>query len=184
MYSEIPGDYVLGFTASFRKASFAPINTCDEQGAGFAADAYARVRRPRSSLHHLLRRGIESRQTQPPKPFAEKSPVVIISGAPGMKEREKNPLLHHKVREFDTQKKVFDQLTIASTVLSDPQTAFQEIDRVLHAALRFKRPVYIELPRDLVFVPGIPHHKPPRIHETQRPEKPARSVERSRGDDQ
>jgi hypothetical protein len=82
-----------------------------------------------------------------------------------MKEREKNPLLHHKVREFDTQKKVFEQLTIASTVLSDPQTAFQEIDRVLHAALRFKRPVYIELPRDLVFVPGIPHHKTPVIHE-------------------
>ncbi len=97
--------------------------------------------------------------------FAEKSPVVVISGAPGMKEREKNPLLHHKVREFDTQKKVFEQLTIASTVLSDPQTAFQEIDRVLHAALRFKRPVYIELPRDLVSVPGIPHHKTPEIHE-------------------
>jgi indolepyruvate decarboxylase len=82
-----------------------------------------------------------------------------------MKEREKNPLLHHKVREFDTQKKVFEQLTIASTVLSDPQTAFQEIDRVLHAALRFKRPVYIELPRDLVNVPGIPHHKTAEMHE-------------------
>src|SRR6185369_5776052 len=97
--------------------------------------------------------------------FAEKSPVVIISGAPGMKEREKNPLLHHKVREFDTQKKVFDQLTIASTVLSDPQIAFQEIDRVLHAALRYKRPVYVELPRDQVFVPGIPHHQGLRVHE-------------------
>ena len=97
--------------------------------------------------------------------FAEKSPVVVISGAPGMKEREKNPLLHHKVREFDTQKKVFEQLTIASTVLSDPQTAFQEIDRVLHAALRYKRPVYIELPRDLVGAPGIPHHKTAEMHE-------------------
>jgi indolepyruvate decarboxylase len=97
--------------------------------------------------------------------FAEKSPVVVISGAPGMKEREKNPLLHHKVREFDTQKKVFEQLTIASTVLSDPQTAFQEIDRVLHAAMRYKRPVYIELPRDMVDVPGIPHYRPAAVHE-------------------
>ena len=102
--------------------------------------------------------------------FAEKSPVVVISGAPGMKEREKNPLLHHKVREFDTQKKVFEQLTVASTVLSDPQTAFQEIDRVLHAALRYKRPVYIELPRDLVSVPGIPHHQPREIHEASDPQ--------------
>jgi TPP-dependent 2-oxoacid decarboxylase len=101
--------------------------------------------------------------------FAEKSPVVVISGAPGMREREKNPLLHHKVREFDTQKKVFEQLTIASTVLSDPQTAFQEIDRVLHAALRFKRPVYIELPRDMVSVPGIAHYRTPELHEASEP---------------
>src|SRR6185295_1730108 len=97
--------------------------------------------------------------------FAEKSPVVVISGAPGMKEREKNPLLYHKVREFDTQKKVFDQLTVASTVLSDPQTAFQEVDRVLHAALRYKRPVYIELPRDMVSKPGIPYHTPQEFQE-------------------
>ena len=64
---------------------------------------------------------------------------------------------------------MFEQLTIASTVLSDPQTAFQEIDRVLHAALRFKRPVYIELPRDMVGVPGIPHHKTPELHERSDP---------------
>jgi indolepyruvate decarboxylase len=54
--------------------------------------------------------------------------------------------------------------------LSDPQTAFQEIDRVLHTALRYKRPVYIELPRDLVSVPGIPHHRPPEIHEASDPQ--------------
>jgi len=101
--------------------------------------------------------------------FAEKSPVVVISGAPGMKEREKNPLLHHKVREFDTQLKVFQQLTVASTVLSDAQTAFEEIDRVLHAALRYKRPVYIELPRDMVDVPGRARHRPRVIHETSNP---------------
>jgi TPP-dependent 2-oxoacid decarboxylase len=35
----------------------------------------------------------------------------------------------------------FDQLTVASTVLDDPQTAQGGIDRVIHAALRNKRPV-------------------------------------------
>jgi len=57
-------------------------------------------------------------------------------------------------------------LTIASTVLSDPQTAFQEIDRVLHSALRYKRPVYIELPRDMVSLPGIGSYRPGDLHET------------------
>src|SRR6476660_3573556 len=164
----IPGDYVLGFYDLLSKSKLRIINTCDEQGAGFAADAYARVRGLGAVCVTYCVGGLKVANTTA-EAFAEKSPVVILSGAPGMKEREKNPLLHHKVREFDTQKKVFDQLTIASTVLSDPQTAFQEIDRVLHAALRYKRPVYIELPRDQVFVQGIPHHRAPSLHEASDP---------------
>jgi TPP-dependent 2-oxoacid decarboxylase len=164
----IPGDYVLGFYDLLFKSKLRIINTCDEQGAGFAADAYARVRGLGAVCVTYCVGGLKVANTTA-EAFAEKSPVVIISGAPGMKEREKNPLLHHKVREFDTQKKVFDQLTIASTVLSDPQTAFQEIDRVLHAALRYKRPVYVELPRDQVFVPGIPHYRVANVHERSNP---------------
>src|ERR1700757_2570954 len=160
----IPGDYVLGFYDLLCKSKLSLVNTCDEQGAGFAADAYARVRGLGAVCVTYCVGGLKVANTTA-EAFAEKSPVVVISGAPGMKEREKNPLLHHKVREFDTQKKGFKQLTVASTVLSDPQTAFQEIDRVLHAALRYKRPVYIELPRDLTFAPGIPYHRPREIHE-------------------
>jgi indolepyruvate decarboxylase len=160
----IPGDYVLGFYDLLSRSKLRMVNTCDEQGAGFAADAYARVRGLGAVCITYCVGGLKVANTTA-EAFAEKSPVVVISGAPGMQERKKNPLLHHKVREFDTQKKVFEQLTIASTVLSDAQTAFQEIDRVLHAALRFKRPVYIELPRDLVLVPGIPHHHTDEIHE-------------------
>src|SRR5947208_4212031 len=164
----IPGDYVLGFYDQLSRSKIRIINTCDEQGAGFAADAYARVKGLGAVCVTYCVGGLKVANTTA-EAFAEKSPVVVISGAPGMKEREKNPLLHHKVREFDTQKKVFEQLTIASTVLSDPQTAFQEIDRVLHAALRFKRPVYIELPRDTISLPGIAHYRTPEIHERSDP---------------
>src|SRR2546421_3072247 len=164
----IPGDYVLGFYDQLSKSKLTLINTCDEQGAGFAADAYARVRGLGAVCVTYCVGGLKVANTTA-EAFAEKSPVVVISGAPGVKEREKNPLLHHKVREFDTQAKVFKELTVASTVLSDPQTALQEIDRVLHAALRYKRPVYIELPRDLVSVAGIPHHRPREIHERSDP---------------
>src|SRR5512143_1649829 len=160
----VPGDYVLGFYDMLDRSKLHIINTCDEQGAGFAADAYARVRGLGVVCVTYCVGGLKVTNTTA-EAFAEKSPVVVISGAPGMRERAKNPLLHHKVRDFDTQKKVFEQLTVASTVLGDPQTALQEVDRVLHAALRYKRPVYIELPRDLVFVPGIPHHKTPEFHE-------------------
>src|SRR5882762_364946 len=164
----VPGDYVLGFFQQLVESPLQVVNTCDEQGAGFAADAYARVRGLGVVCITYCVGGLKVANSTA-QAFAEKSPVVVISGAPGVKEREKNSLLHHKVREFDTQKKIFEQLTVASTVLSDPQTAFQEIDRVLHAALRYKRPVYIELPRDMVSLPGIPHHRPREFHEASDP---------------
>src|SRR5229473_4930053 len=165
----IPGDYVLGFYDLLHRSPLQIINTCDEQGAGFAADAYARVRGLGAVCVTYCVGGLKVANTTA-EAFAEKSPVVVISGAPGIKEREKNPLLHHKVQEFDTQAKVFKELTVASTVLSDPQTALQEIDRVLHAALRYKRPVYIELPRDLVAVAGSATHKPRELHEESDPD--------------
>jgi TPP-dependent 2-oxoacid decarboxylase len=85
--------------------------------------------------------------------FAEKSPLVVISGAPGIKERRKNPLLHHKVRDFDTQQKIFEHMTVDSVLIDNPRTAAKDIDRVLPSAIRYKRPVYIELPRDKVSTP-------------------------------
>jgi len=166
----IPGDYVLGFYEQLSQSKLlSVVNTCDEQGAGFAADAYARVRGMGAVCITYCVGGLKVANPVAGA-FAEKSPVVVISGAPGMSERDRNPLLHHKVKEFDTQKKVFEQLTVASTALSDPQTAFQEIDRVLHAADRYKQPVYIELPRDLVRTPGIRSHRTPEIHETSDPD--------------
>lgn len=160
----VPGDYVLGFYDMLQHSPLRIVNTCDEQGAGFAADAYARLSGLGVVCVTYCVGGLKVANTTA-EAFAEKSPVVVISGAPGMKERAKNPLLHHRVREFDTQRKVFEQITVASTVLGDPQTALQEIDRVLHAAERYKRPVYIELPRDMLNVPGIPHHTPLELHE-------------------
>ena len=164
----IPGDYVLGFYDQLKSSRIKIVTTCDEQGAGFAADAYARVAGLGVACITYCVGGLKV-VNPVAGAFAEKSPVVVISGAPGMREREKNPLLHHKVREFDTQKRVFEHITVASAVLSDPETALAEIDRVLHAALRYKRPVYLELPRDLVTVPGLALHRTPEIHEASDP---------------
>src|SRR5437763_13839068 len=165
----IRGDYVLGFYEQLLRSPLRIINTCDGQGAGFAADAYARVRGLGAVCVTYCVGGLKVANTTA-EAFAEKSPVVVISGAPGIKEREKNPLLHHKAREFDTQKKVFEQLTVASTVLDDRYTAVDEIDRVLAAALAYKRPVYIELPRDMVAVPATRHHAPSTTHHESDPD--------------
>ena len=160
----IPGDYVLGFYEQLQHSALKTVTTCDEQGAGFAADAYARVRGLGAVCVTYCVGGLKV--VNPiAGAFAEKSPVVVISGAPGMSERERDPLLHHKVRDFETQRRVFEHITVASAALEDADTAFAEIDRVLHAALRYKRPVYLELPRDMIAKTGRGDHRTTEVHE-------------------
>lgn len=145
----VPGDFILGFDKLIEESLIQFINTCDEQGAGYAADAYARLKGLGVVCITYCVGGLKVANTTA-QAYAEKSPVLVISGAPGMGERTKNPLLHHKVRNFDTQYRVFQELTVASAVLDNPNTAFQEIERVLEAINRYKRPGYIEIPRDQI----------------------------------
>ncbi|HZC50631.1 MAG TPA: thiamine pyrophosphate-binding protein, partial [Nitrososphaeraceae archaeon] len=149
----VSGDYVLGFYQELIHSNkLRIINTCDEQGAGFAADAYARVNGLGVVCVTYCVGGLKVANAAA-QAFAEKSPLVVISGAPAIKERRKNPLLHHKVRDFDTQQRIFEHITIDSVLLNNPTTAAKDINRVLSSAIRYKRPVYIELPRDVVSAP-------------------------------
>ena len=153
----VPGDYVLGFFKQLSDSQLNLVTTCDELNAGYAADAYARIRGIGAVCVTYSVGGLKVVNATA-QAYAEKSPLVVIAGAPGIKERIGNPLLHHKVRTFDTQSKIFAEVTVASAVLDDPSTACGEIDRVLSEALRVSRPVYIELPRDMTFAPVKPPH--------------------------
>jgi TPP-dependent 2-oxoacid decarboxylase len=147
----VPGDFVLTFMHEIEASPLRLINTSDEQGAGFAADAYARLNGLGVVCVTYGVGGLKIANTTG-QAFAEKSPVVVISGAPSMEERRRHPLIHHKVRSYDTQFRVFQQLTAAATVLDDPECAASEIDRVLAIAKEYSQPVYIELPRDMIDV--------------------------------
>src|SRR5688572_8463678 len=136
------------------KSPIRVIGCCKEDHAGFAADAYARINGLGAVCVTYCVGGL-SVTNSIAGAYAEKSPVVVISGSPGLSERVNNPLLHHKVRDFRTQAEVFEKLCAAVTELTDPVVAFREIDRVLDTCVRYKRPVYIEIPRDMVHV--VPH---------------------------
>ncbi len=135
----VPGDYVLRFYGLIEESPIQHVGTCREDSAGFAADAYARVNGLGACCVTYCVGGFNL--TNPiAGAYAEKSPVVVISGAPGLKEREGNPLLHHRVRGFSTQRDVFSHITCAHASLDDPLTAYHEIDRVLDTVERYKRP--------------------------------------------
>lgn len=145
----VPGDYSLSFCKRLENSKIELVGTTSEENAGFAADAYARINGMGAVCVTYCVGGFKL-MNPIGGAFAEKSPVVIISGSPGMKERQNDVLLHHMVGHFECQHSVFSNITCANTVLRDPSRAAYEIDRVLEAAKHYKQPVYIELPRDMV----------------------------------
>jgi TPP-dependent 2-oxoacid decarboxylase len=148
----IPGDYVLSLYKLIEQSPIQHVGTTREDCAGYAADAYARINGIGGACVTYCVGGLNVVNAVACA-YAERSPVVLLSGSPGLSERVRNPLLHHMVRDFTTQQEVFEKVTVASVILDDPLTAAREIDRALAALTRYKRPVYIEIPRDLVHAP-------------------------------
>lgn len=83
----VPGDFVLGFYQQLIQSNkLKVINTCDEQGAAFAADAYARTNGLGVVCVTYCVGGLKVINATA-QAFAEKSPLVVISGTPGINER-------------------------------------------------------------------------------------------------
>src|SRR6187401_2114187 len=145
----MPGDFALPTFTWLEKSKIYSITMTHEPAAGFAADAYSRINGIGLVCVTCCVGGLNVLNANAGA-YAEESPVVVVSGAPGRKDREKDPLLHHKVKTFETQRRIYDEVTVASTVLLEEQRAASEIVRCVEACLRHKRPVYIEVPHDIV----------------------------------
>jgi len=148
----IPGDYNLKFVKQIENHKIAFINATRENTAGYMADAYGRQKGLGACLiTYGVGINIVNAASQA---FAESSPLVIISGAPAKDEFKKGNHLHHLINPRDghehTQENVLKNVTIDQAILTDAKSAKIEIDRVLLSAFANKKPVYIELPRDLV----------------------------------
>jgi len=159
----IPGDYVLSLFQLIEESPITHVGMTREDCSGHAADAYARIHGIGGICVTYCVGGLNTVNAVACA-YAERSPVVVLSGSPGLFERVKNPHLHHMVRDFTTQKEVFEKVTVAAAILDDPLTAEREIDRALAALMRYKRPVYLEIPRDLVHAPIEAPAIPPPDH--------------------
>jgi indolepyruvate decarboxylase len=148
----IPGDYVLSLYQLIERSPIQHVGTTREDCAGFAADAYARINGIGAVCVTYCVGGLNTVNAIACA-YAERSPVVLLTGSPGLSERIRMPYMHHMVREFSTQRDVFERMTVAAVSLDDPITAEREMDRAFAALLRYRRPIYIEIPRDLVHTP-------------------------------
>jgi indolepyruvate decarboxylase len=172
----VPGDYILRFYQEMDASPIRHIGTTREDTAAFAADAYARCR-GLGALAVTYGVGALSVVNPVAGAYAESSPVVVISGAPGVGEQRDDPLLHHRFGPFRFQREIFDRITCAAAVLDDPAIALRQIDRVLAAARRHCKPVYIELPRDQLEVEGFPIPSDPEPETLSDPDSLREAVE-------
>jgi indolepyruvate decarboxylase len=166
----IPGDYVLSLYQLIEASPIKHIGTTREDCAGFAADAYARINGIGAVCVTYCVGGLNTVNAVACA-YAERSPVVLLTGSPGLSERTRTPYLHHMVRDFGTQREVFERMTVAAVTLDDPLTAEREMDRAFASLLRYRRPIYIEIPRDMVHCPLTGGMKPFCIEDT--PSDPA-----------
>ena len=148
----IPGDYVLDFYDLLVASKLEVIGTCTEIGAGFAADAYARVNGLGAMCITYCVGGLNAINAVAGA-YAEKSPLVVISGAPAVSMRGRSLLLHHAIRDYRTQLQIYEKVTVSAVILEDPALAPALIDECLETCNRHKRPVYIEIPADVVRMP-------------------------------
>lgn len=151
----IPGDFALPLYAAQEAAGLRTIVCTHEPPAAFAADAYARLRGFGVVLT-TYGAGALNMVNPIAGAYAERSPVLVVSGAPGLSQRGTRYALHHTVKDLDGQRRVFAEVTAATARLEDPATAAAEIDRVIATVLEEKRPGYIEIPRDLTTALSAP----------------------------
>lgn len=149
----VPGDYNLKLLDYVEPAGLRWIGNCNELNAAYATDGYARM----SGLGALVTTfgvGELSASNGIAGAYAEKAPVVHIVGTPARDIQQSRAPIHHTFADGEYRRfaAMHSHITIAQANLTDPRTAVGQINRLLNQARLYSRPVYLEIPDDMVNV--------------------------------
>ncbi len=153
----IPGDFALPLFKVIEETRILPLYTLSHEPAvGFAADAAARFHSKPSVAAVTYGAGAFNMVNPVAAAYAEKSPVIVISGGPGRADKSTGLLVHHQAKQLNSQLQVYKEVTCDQVILEDPVQAPAQIARVIKNCIIESRPVYMEVPRDNVFEPCNP----------------------------
>ncbi|MEU4199632.1 thiamine pyrophosphate-binding protein [Streptomyces sp. NPDC026294] len=150
----VPGDYNLGFLDQVTAfPGLAWVGTCNELDAAYAADGYARLRGA-AALVTTFGVGELSAVNGVAGAYAECVPVVAVTGMPATEVAAAGRPVHHTLMDGDYRHfgRMFAEVTVARADLT-AENAPAEIDRVLRAMRRERKPVHLNLPTDVVLAP-------------------------------
>ena len=146
----VPGDFNLWFLEqTIRGGSINFVGCCNELNAAYAADGNARLAGI-SALATTYGVGELASLSGVAGAYAERVPIVCITGAPPLLAMRERALLHHTLADgnYDNMLNCYREFTVAQARI-EPANARQEIDRVLRTCWIEKRPVYLQLPSDV-----------------------------------
>lgn len=152
----VPGDYnfsLLDILEKYKGINF--INCHNELNAGYAADAYARVKGI-SALITTFGVGELSACNAIAGSYCENVPIIHIVGAPKIKDQMAHKQMHHSLLngDFHVFKKVYENLT-AYTATITPENATFEINTAIQKAKETKKPVYLLIATDVANQPIV-----------------------------
>ncbi len=159
----VPGDYILRFYQLLEQSNINVIGVCNELNGGYAADGYARIK-GLSAMCVTYSVGGYSLLNAVAGAYAENIPMIIIAGSPALSERKPGVLLHHTSKHYHSQFACYAENTHTAVEITDASKAAEQIDDVIIACLSYKKPVFIEIPMNVVDQLCLPNNKPLVLH--------------------
>lgn len=150
----VPGDYNLDLLDYVEPSGLQWVGNANELNAGYAADGYARIKRF-GSLITTFGVGELSAINAIAGAYTERAAVVHIVGTPPRRSQDMRLDIHHTLGdgEYGHFAQMSSHVTVAQTDLKDSRTAPEQIDKTLQQCMLHSRPVYIQVPVDMVAVP-------------------------------
>ncbi|KAF4466252.1 pyruvate decarboxylase [Fusarium albosuccineum] len=150
----VPGDYNLSLLDYVQPAGLRWVGNANELNAAYAADGYARIKGI-GAVVTTFGVGELSAVNAIAGAYTEYAPVVHIVGIPSRVSEEKRLLIHHTFNDGEYRRfaAMHAHVTVAQECLRDPKTSADQIDEVLKQCLLYSRPVYLEVPVDMVAKP-------------------------------
>ncbi|PHI96640.1 hypothetical protein BG621_02430 [Parasaccharibacter apium] len=161
----VPGDYAFPINdAITARKDMRWVGCSNELNAAYAADGYARVRGI-AALNTTYGVGELSAINGVAGAYAEYLSVIHLVGLPKRAVMDEKRLVHHTLGngQFMAFHDAAAHIVCAQTIL-DGQNCVQEVERVLAALHRERRPIYIGIPSDAAHdeVAMVEGHNPPR----------------------
>ena len=139
----IPGDFILPFFEVMAESDIEQIAACNELNAGYAADGYARLK-GMSAVAVTYGPGSFSLVNAVAGAYAERVPMLVISGGPQVATYINQPALHHLLPEkYDASINIYKEITAHCKLINDLEQACRDIDEAIKICLQQSRPVLL-----------------------------------------